>query len=111
MPPAGKISAPKKPEKSGSVITSRDNHWLKRFRAALNGNDGVEDGLIGVEGARVVEAALESGLPVAAVLVSESGERHLARLRASLTAKTQILRTTDRLFAGIADTKSPQGVA
>jgi RNA methyltransferase, TrmH family len=94
-----------------SLITSRDNSWLKRFRAALAREQTGEGGIVGVEGLRLVEAALGSGLPVAAVLVSESGERHLARFRDSLAPEVHILRTTDRLFAGIADTQTPQGVA
>jgi len=93
-----------------SAITSRDNRWLKRFRACLGGDDD-RDGLVGVEGVRLVEAALGSGLPVEALLMSESGERHLGRLAGSMASEMQILRTTDRLFAGIADTQTPQGVA
>ncbi len=95
----------------GSVITSRDNRWLKRFRGCLAGETGADDGVIGVEGLRLAEAALGSGLPVEALLVSESGERHLARLAALLVPGLQIIRTTDRLFAGIADTQTPQGVS
>ena len=93
-----------------ATITSRDNQWLKRFRAALSGERG-DDGLLGLEGARLVEAALGSGLRVEALLISDSGERHLARLSASLFGGVQILRTSDRLFAGVADTQSPQGIA
>src|SRR3977135_3743297 len=93
-----------------SRITSRDNRWLKRFRACLGGEEG-GDGIVGVEGVRLVEAALGSELAVEALLVSESGELHLARLSGSILAELQILRTTDRLFAGIADTQTPQGVA
>ncbi len=52
-----------------------------------------------------------SGLHVEALLVSDSGERHLARLAPSLGPGVNILRTSDRLFAGIADTQTPQGVA
>jgi TrmH family RNA methyltransferase len=91
-------------------ITSRDNRWLKRFRSALSG-EHAGDGLVGVEGVRLVEAALGSGLPVEALLVSNSGERHLPRLAPLLASGAQILRTTDRLFAGLADTQTPQGVA
>jgi TrmH family RNA methyltransferase len=94
-----------------SLITSRDNSWLKRFRTALAREQTGEGGIVGVEGFRLVEAALGSGLPVAALLVSESGERHLAQFGDSLAPEVQILRTTDRLFAGIADTQTPQGVA
>jgi RNA methyltransferase, TrmH family len=92
------------------MITSRDNRWLKRFRSAMSGGH-VEDGLVGVEGARLVEAALGSRLHVEALLVGDSGERHLTRLTPLLPAEAQILRTSDRLFARIADTQTPQGIA
>jgi TrmH family RNA methyltransferase len=111
MPSFTKAKAREKGMREGNLrITSRDNRWLKRFRACLGGEEG-GDGIVGVEGVRLVEAALGSGLPVEALLVSESGERHLARLGGSIAAELQILRTTDRLFAGIADTQTPQGVA
>jgi RNA methyltransferase, TrmH family len=93
-----------------ALITSRDNRWLKRFRAALAGERD-EEGMVAVEGVRMVEAGLQSGLAVAVVLVSESGGRYLARLAPSISRELQILRTTDRLFAGVADTLAPQGVA
>src|SRR5262249_46556516 len=73
-----------------------------------------ESGSVGVEGARLVEEALLSGCRIEAVLFSESGERHHARL-APLIDRPEIafpiLRTTDRLFEGLADTEHPQGVA
>ena len=59
----------------------------------------------------MVEAALGSGLPVESLLFSKSGERHLSRFSPLLAPGLQILRTTDRLFAGVADTQTPQGVA
>ena len=93
-----------------SPITSRENRWLRRFRAALAG-DRTADGSVGVEGVRLVEAALGSNLPVEAVLVSESGARHLPRLTALLASGVNLLRTSDKLFAGIADTRTPQGIA
>jgi TrmH family RNA methyltransferase len=93
------------------TLTSRDNRWLKRFRAALRRGDSSADGCVGVEGARLVEEALRSGLTVEAVLVSPSGERHLNRLLAWLGPSVRVLRTSDRLFAGVADTRTPQGVA
>ena len=93
-----------------SLIGSRDNRWLKRFRACLGGEEG-DDGIVGVEGVRLVRAALGSGLAVEALLVSASGERHLERLSSLITTDLRILRTTDRLFDGIADTRTPQGVA
>lgn len=93
------------------VISSRENRWLKRFRSALHGADSGADSAIGVEGPHLVEAALGSGARVEAVLISHSGERHLARLQNKIPADAPILRTTDRLFAGVAATEAPQGIA
>jgi RNA methyltransferase, TrmH family len=96
------------------AITSRDNRWLKEFRIALRGGLPSEFGAVGVEGPRLVEEALRSASPIRAVLFSESGERHRARLAPYLDrpeVAIPILQTTDRLFEGIADTEHPQGVA
>src|SRR2546426_2723700 len=97
-----------------TLITSRDNRWLKEFRVALRGGLPTENGFVGVEGARLVEEALRSGCRVYAVLFSESGKRHHQRLspiidRPEMAFPT--LYTTDRLFEGLADTEHPQGVA
>src|SRR6202790_85357 len=97
-----------------ALITSRDNRWLKEFRLALRGGLQTESGCVGVEGVRLVEEALRSGCRIEAVLFSESGERHHERL-APLVGRPEMafpsLRTTDRLFEGLADTEHPQGVA
>jgi RNA methyltransferase, TrmH family len=98
-------------------ITSRENKWLKAFRAALQGRGPQSGEPIGVEGPKMVEEVLRAGLPAEALLVSESGERDLERvLRAvqqgeSAIAVGRILQTTDRLFQTVTGTESPQGVA
>src|SRR6202166_2317223 len=97
-----------------ALITSRDNRWLKEFRLALRGGLQTESGCVGVEGVRLVEEALRSGCRIEAVLFSESGERHHERLAPVIDRPEiaiPVLRTTDRLFEGIADTEHPQGVA
>jgi TrmH family RNA methyltransferase len=97
-----------------ALLTSRDNRWLKEFRMALRGGLPTESGFVGVESPRLVEEALRSVCPIQAVLFSESGQRHHERL-APLIDRPEIgfptLRTTDRLFEGLADTEHPQGVA
>lgn len=98
----------------GEVLTSRDNRWLKQFRATLRGGTPLADGAVGVEGLRLVEEALASQCVVQAVLFSESGERHRDKLAALMARKEPafpVLRTADRLFEGVADTEHPQGVA
>ena len=103
-----------RPPAAPAVLTSRDNRWLKEFRLALRGGLATESGAVGVEGVRLVEEALNSGCRIDAVLFSESGQRHHERL-APLIGRPEmafpVLRTTDRLFEGLADTEHPQGVA
>ncbi len=96
------------------ILSSRENRWLKEFRVALRGGVPTAGGAVGVEGVRLAEEALTSGCRVEAVLFSESGERWRERL-APLVGRAEVgfpvLRTTDRLFEGLADTEHPQGVA
>lgn len=103
-------------EPSG-LISSRDNKWIKAFRAALQGTGPRAGEPIGVEGPKLVADALRSGLEAEALLVSESGERDAEQvLRAasgseSGIARSRVLHTTDKLFASVAGTDSPQGIA
>lgn len=103
--------------RSSDLIQSRDNKWMKAFRAALRGSGPESDEPIGVEGPKLVEEALRAGLEAEALLVSETAEGELERIlrAASKTeagiSRSSILRTTDKLFAGVAGTETPQGVA
>jgi RNA methyltransferase, TrmH family len=108
-----------------STITSRDNKWLKAFRSALRGKgprvsaaaDTAEDEFIGIEGPKLVEEALRSGLEAEALLVSDSGERDAGRILEAASEseagipRSRILRTTDKLFQSVSGTEAPQGVA
>ncbi len=99
------------------IITSRDNKWLKQFRAALRGTGPRDGEPIGVEGPKLVREALQSGLEAEALLVSEAGEDDAAEiLDAASTSemgipRSRVLRTTNKLFEGVAGTEAPQGVA
>jgi TrmH family RNA methyltransferase len=114
MATPGKAARNARPASDSTLLTSRDNRWLKTFRMALRGGLPTESGCVGVEGVRLVEEALRSGCRIEAVLFSETGERHHEHL-APLIGRPEIafpvLRTTDRLFEGLADTEHPQGVA
>jgi TrmH family RNA methyltransferase len=93
------------------LVTGKDNPWLKRFRAASAGRTEKDSGAIFIEGTRLVEEALRSGIPVDAILVSESGRKHLARIVPMLTPSVRLLATSDRIFESLADTETPQGIA
>lgn len=102
-----------------TTITSRDNKWLKVFRAALRGKgpDPAKNEPIGIEGPKLVEEALRSGLKVEALLMSESGERDAAPILKAASGseagipRSQILKTSDKLFESVSGTEAPQGVA
>jgi TrmH family RNA methyltransferase len=114
MDQIGKPARSAGPSAPANLLTSRENRWLKQFRMALRGGLPTESGCVGVEGARLVEEALRSGCRIEAVLFSESGERYRERLAPFVNpaeVRFPVLRTTDRLFEGLADTERPQGVA
>jgi TrmH family RNA methyltransferase len=106
-----------RPDPLPNAITSKDNKWVKLFRAALRGTGPGEGELIGVEGPKFVEEALRSGLEAEALLVSAQGERELQTiLRAASESpagisRDRIFTTSDKLFEGVAGTETPQGVA
>jgi TrmH family RNA methyltransferase len=102
---------------AADVITSRENKWLKKFRAVLRGKGPEAGEPVGLEGPKLIEEAIRAGLEAEALLVSDTGERELEGiLRAASESepgipRSGILRTTDKLFAGVAGTETPQGVA
>jgi RNA methyltransferase, TrmH family len=99
------------------VITSRDNRWIKQFRAALHGTGPRSGEPIGVEGRKIVEEALRSGLECEALLVSESAEVDARSVLAAASesecgiSSGRVLRATDKLFASVSGTETPQGIA
>jgi RNA methyltransferase, TrmH family len=110
-------SPPREIGESAGIITSRDNKWLKLFRAGLRGTGPRADEPIAVEGPKLVEDALRSGLEADALLVSESGQRDAERIlrvageSEAGISRSRILRTSDKLFESVAGTDAPQGVA
>jgi len=93
-------------------ITSRDNKWLRQFRAALRGTGPAEGEPIAAEGPKLVEEGVRSGLVTEALLVSETGERHLERILEAASEsesgvpRSRIFRTTDKLFESVAGTEA-----
>lgn len=102
---------------SSMILNSRENKWLKKFRAALRGTGPETGEPVAVEGPKLVIEGVRSGLEVEALLVSDAGEAALEEiLRAAAESetgipRTRIFRTTDKLFSGVAGTETPQGVA
>lgn len=93
------------------VISSRENRWLQRFRAALAGERAEDEACVGIEGVRLVAEALRSEVEIEAILTSESGRTHLANITPATRLSARMLATSDKLFERVAGTKTPQGIA
>ncbi len=91
-------------------IISRDNSLLRRARAV---RDGKIDELIFVEGLRLCEEALSSGLKIEAVIYSEEIARKeratqlIAELRSLCDAVASV---SEKLLDSISYTRTPQGI-
>ena len=92
------------------MITSRDNSLLRRARAV---RDGKTEDVIFVEGLRLCEEALRSGVPIKAVIFSE--EIALKEKAAHLLAELgqvcdNLAPVSEKLLESISYTKTPQGI-
>ncbi len=95
-----------------SVIRSRDNEHLRRWRKlAASARARRSEGSALIEGVHLVEACLASRHRPAALIASESGlaRREIAALVKA--SKLQPVVLADALFAALADTATPTGIA
>lgn len=92
------------------MITSRDNPLLRRAREV---RDGKAEGAIFVEGLRLCEEALISGLQIEAVIYTkEIGENDRAAdlIKKLSQASAKSSSVSEKLMASISSTKTPQGI-
>jgi RNA methyltransferase, TrmH family len=100
------------------MITSRDNSFVKFARRV---RDGKETNLIFVEGVRLCEEAVKSGLKVETTFHTPQfgsnfshdarDERHAQLLESLNRNSSQIFTVSESVFASLSDTKTPQGIA
>jgi RNA methyltransferase, TrmH family len=92
-------------------VASRQNALVKDLRRVFTQDEPTEQGYIGIEGVRLLEEAIRSGLRFQAVFFSEAGRGHAARLLPQISSQTEALLLPDDVFASAAPTEAPQGVA
>lgn len=96
--------------RNSKLITSRDNSLLRLARTV---RDGKDDGLIFVEGVRLCEEALHSGLKIHAVIYSNeiALKEKAAALLSDLDKKCERMgEVNESLLATVSYTKTPQGM-
>jgi len=97
-------------EVKSTKIASRDNSLLRRARAV---RDGKEPASIFVEGLRLCEEALASGLNIEAVIYSEEiarKERPALLIKALEKLGVKSASVSEKLLESISYTKTPQGI-
>jgi RNA methyltransferase, TrmH family len=92
-------------------IEGRHNALVKELRQAFARAELTKDGDCAVEGVRIVEEAIRSGLRFRAVFFRESAEDRADRLLPQINAHVETLLLPDKLFDGVVPSESPQGVA
>jgi RNA methyltransferase, TrmH family len=92
-------------------IEGRHNALVKELRKAFSHGDLTDDGHCAIEGMRILEEAIRSGLRFRAVFFNESALARAERLLPQLAAYVETLLLPDKLFATAVPSDSPQGVA
>jgi TrmH family RNA methyltransferase len=92
-------------------VSSKENALVKELRHSFSKAVLTEDGYCAVEGVRLLEEALRSGLRIKAVFFSQSAQERAQRLLPQISTHTDTLMLPDAVFRGAVATETPQGVA
>jgi len=92
-------------------IEGRHNPLVKQLRQAFSRAELTEGGDCAIEGLRILEEAIRSGLRFTAVFFRESAQDRAERLLPQIGAQVETLLLPDKLFDGLVPSESPQGVA
>jgi RNA methyltransferase, TrmH family len=92
-------------------IEGRHNALVKELRQAFAHAERTKDGDCAIEGLRIVEEAIRSGLRFRAVFFRDSVQDRAERLLPQIGAHVETLLLPDKLFDSTVPTESPQGVA
>ena len=88
-------------------ITSRQNPVIRACRALARGRDG--DTVL-LDGAHLIEEALEAELAIESVVASHAFAESHARLMASLESRALVYLVTDEVLDGASPVRTPGGV-
>lgn len=92
-------------------VAGRHNPRLKELRQAFRRGELTPQGECAIEGVKLVEEALRSGLRLGGVFFSESALTLAGKLLPQINARVETLLLPDSLFNSIVPSEAPQGVA
>ena len=93
------------------LVSSRQNALVKDLRRAFQHSELTDDGHAAIEGVKMVEEAIRSGLRLKAVFFSESGRNRADKLLPQISSHAETLLLPDEVFESAVATETPQGVA
>jgi len=92
-------------------IEGHHNPLVKQLRQAFARSEPTEAGDCAIEGLRILEEAIRSGLRFSAVFFRESSQDRADRLLPQIGAQVETVLLPDKLFDSLVPSESPQGVA
>jgi TrmH family RNA methyltransferase len=92
-------------------VTGRHNQRLKELRSAFRRAQLTAHGECAIEGVKLLEEALRSGLHVESAFFSESARPLAEKLLPEINSRTEVFILPNALFNSIVPTEAPQGVA
>ena len=92
-------------------VAGRQNPLVKDLRRAFARSEGTADGCCAVEGVRLVEEAIRSGLKFRAVFFRQSSLSLADRLLPQMAAQVETVLLPNEVFDSAVATETPQGVA
>jgi len=92
-------------------VVGRHNQRLKELRSAFRRAELTAHGECAIEGVKLLEEALRSGLHLESVFFSESARPLAEKLLSEISARTETLVLPNALFNSIVPSETPQGVA
>ena len=92
-------------------IEGKHNALAKELRQAFSSSERTDGGECAIEGLRIVEEAIRSGLKFRAIFFRESAQNLAERLLPQIGSHVETLLLPDSLFDNTVPSETPQGVA
>lgn len=105
------LSSQANPHQRLRRIEGRHNALVKELRQAFVRSERTEAGDVAIEGLRIAEEAIRSGLKFRAFFFRESAQGLAERLLPQIGSHVQTLLLPDKIFDAAVPSETPQGVA
>jgi len=92
-------------------IEGRHNALVKHLRQAFSRAELTDEGDCAIEGLRIVEEAIRSGLRFRTIFFRDSAQNQAERLLPQIGANVETVLLPDTLFDNVVPSETPQGVA